>query len=464
MAGRILLAALVCALIAGLALRLAGPSTELTRQAHALAGERWYALTLDEQHLGYLRTHNYRDSDGNWVFESEQRFAMNSSDPSATTSRRTFAAAQPHALLSAEQLQTRRGQVDGVRIEADGSGYLAHRLPADGAAPSRLSWRYQLADYLDFELWLGRAQPAPGSSRSVLSLNFDRLEPVRRIFDVVERDGGRYTIENGAPYSATRIQLDERLAPEAMTIAGLFNLTLVPKAEALAPRSTLQAASYHIPIDRRLPDHTKISELELAIDGHASPARLFPAAESRDGRWILRLPHNPRANGRAGPEHREETVQIPARHPEIRALAQSAAAEHNDDAARARALNRFVHEFITYKPGHPPQSVLTLLESRIGDCTEFADLLTSLARSIGLPARTVFGLAYADGQEPAFAYHAWNEIQIDGNWQPFDPTWGQARLDATHFPLPDDERAAMMLLTGAVSLQFEVLDVQYFPD
>ena len=462
MAGRILLAALACALIAGLALRLAEPSTDLIRQAQALAGERWYALTLEEQHLGYLRTHNYRDGKGNWVFESEQRFAMNPYDPAATTSRRTFASAEPHPLLSAEQLQSRRGQMEGVRIEADEAGYLAHRLPEDGTAPSRLNWHYQLADYLDFELWLASTRPDPGRSRSVMSLNFDRLEPVRRIFDVVARDGGQYTIENGAPYSATRIRLDDRLAPEAMTIAGLFNLTLAPKAEALAPRSTLQAASYHIPLDRRLPSHTEISELTLGINGHDAPARLFPDAEQSDGQWILRLKGNPRANGRATAEHREETVQIPARHPEIRALAQAAVRDLDDDRSRAEALNRFVHEFVTYKPGHAPQSVLALLDTRIGDCTEFADLLTSLARSIGLPARTVFGLAYADGQDPAFAYHAWNEIRLDGDWHPFDPTWGQARLDATHLPLPDDERAAMLLLTGAVSLEFNVLDVQYF--
>lgn len=462
MAGRIFIAALVCTLMAGLALWLTEPTSALTRQASALAGERWYALTLDEQHLGYLRTHNYRDTGGNWVFESEQRFAMNPYDTAATTSRRTFAATAPHSLLSAEHLQSRRDRLEGVRIEANGDGYLANRLPADGSAPSRLSWHYDLADYLDFELWLARVQPAAGGSRSVMSLNFDRLEPVRRTFDVVGRAGDSYTIENGAPYSATRIQLDDRFAPTAMTIAGLFNLELVPKAQALAPRSTLQAASYHIPTDRRLPDHTEISQLTLAVLGHDAPDTLFPQADRHDEQWAMTLQSNPRANGRAGPEHEEETVKIPAHHPEIRALARSAVEGLADDQARARALTRFVHEFIRYKPGHPPQSVLTLLETRLGDCTEFADLLTSLARSIGLPARTVFGLAYADGQQPAFAYHAWNEILLDGEWRPYDPTWGQERLDATHIPLPDDEAAAMMLLTGAVSLEFKVLDVQYF--
>ncbi len=464
MVGRIIVAALACAFIAGLAFRLDAPGSDLTRQAKALAGERWYALTLDERHLGYLRTHNYRDPAGNWVFESEQRFALSPYDPAATTSRRIFAGDEPHALLSAEQLQSRRGRLEGVRIDADERGYLAHRLPEDGSAPSRLSWQYGLADYLDFELWLARAQPEAGRSRSVMTMNFDRLEPVRRTFEIVALDSGRYTIENGAPLSATRIQLDDRFAPTAMTIAGLFKLALAPRAMALAPRSTLQTASYHIPIDRRLPDHTELSTLTLAILDHDAPDVLFPDAELSEGRWTLTLQHSPRTNGAVSAEHQEETVQIPARHPEVRALARAAIAGLTDDGERARALNRFVHEFIRYKPGSAPQSVLTLLNTRVGDCTEFADLLTSLARSVGLPARTVFGLAYADGQAPAFAYHAWNEVQVDGQWRPFDPTWGQARLDATHIPLPDNETAAMMLLTGAVSPRFKVLDMAYFSD
>ena len=276
MTGRILVATLACVLVAGLALWLEEPATALTRQAEALAGERWYALTLEDRHLGYLRTRNYRDGDGNWVFESEQRFAMNPHDTAATISRRTFAGAEPHILISAEHLQTRRDQVDGVRIAKDETGYLASRLPEDGSAPSRLGWRYGLADYLEFELWLAATRPEAGRSRSVMALNFDRLEPVRRTFAVVERAADGYSIEHGAPYSATRIRLDDRLAPTAMTIAGLFKLALVPQEQALAPRSTLQAASYHIPLDRRLPDHTEISELTLGVLGHESPGALFP--------------------------------------------------------------------------------------------------------------------------------------------------------------------------------------------
>jgi transglutaminase/protease-like cytokinesis protein 3 len=94
--------------------------------------------------------------------------------------------------------------------------------------------------------------------------------------------------------------------------------------------------------------------------------------------------------------------------------------------------------------------------------TEFADLFTTLARSLGIPARTVFGLAYDDGNEPAFAFHAWNEVSVDGVWQSVDPTWNQLRVDATHIPLPSNQSAALQLITGSVDLNFSVREVDYF--
>jgi hypothetical protein len=83
---------------------------------------------------------------------------------------------------------------------------------------------------------------------------------------------------------------------------------------------------------------------------------------------------------------------------------------------------------------------------------------------VGLPSRTVFGLAYADSGAPAFAYHAWNELFVDGRWRAMDPTWGQDRVDATHIPLPVEEDAALGLLTGTLELAFSVLEVEHFKD
>ena len=129
-----------------------------------------------------------------------------------------------------------------------------------------------------------------------------------------------------------------------------------------------------------------------------------------------------------------------------------------------RAILEYVHGYLDYAPGERPRAVLALVTTPRGDCTEFADLFTTLARSAGFSARTVFGLAYSETPDPAFAFHAWNEVEIDGRWTAVDPTWNQMHVDATHIPLAPEGTAAMRLLTGAMQLRFEVQEVEYLPD
>ena len=63
-----------------------------------------------------------------------------------------------------------------------------------------------------------------------------------------------------------------------------------------------------------------------------------------------------------------------------------------------------------------------------GDCNDVATLYVALARSAGLPARTVAGLIYLNGR---FYYHAWPEVYL-GDWVAVDPTFDQYPADATH--------------------------------
>ncbi|MGE0625394.1 MAG: transglutaminase family protein [Pseudomonadales bacterium] len=463
MSARIITASLICAFLALIVWWLEPASPE-AGMARSLLGERWYRLSLEGRHLGYWHTRNYRDRDGSWVFESEQRFALGSTEPVTTSVRRVFQATPPHLLLAAEHQQSRRGSSRGVRIEGQEGGYVAVTVPADGSAPRPLTWRYALADYLAIELWLDALQPAAGARKAVDTLDFDRYARITRAFEVVARNADGYLIESAAPYAATRIELDERHVPRQLTISGLFDLTRTTRQDALAPRSVLQAASYHIPVDRRLAHHTSISRLVLGVHGAEDPRALFPDTRADARGWHLALTAPPAVGGSVQASQRQESLHFPSAHPRIAALASRAAQGAGTETDRALALMDFVHRFLDYQPGLPARGVLELLDDPRGDCTEFADLLTTLARSQGIPATTIFGLAYADGPQPAFAYHAWNELYVDGAWLAVDPTWGAPRVDATHIPLPDDEDAALTLLTGRLPLEFSIREVAHFPD
>jgi transglutaminase-like putative cysteine protease len=70
--------------------------------------------------------------------------------------------------------------------------------------------------------------------------------------------------------------------------------------------------------------------------------------------------------------------------------------------------------------GRIPSPKATYL-SKKGVCSDKASLAAAMLKSIGVPARMIYGYIYNyKGQETC--YHAWIEVYYDGGWKQFDPT------------------------------------------
>ena len=88
-------------------------------------------------------------------------------------------------------------------------------------------------------------------------------------------------------------------------------------------------------------------------------------------------------------------------------------------------LIKYVHNYIKYSKDDYSQhfiSVYDIIRTKNGVCSDFAELFTVLARSIGIPCKTVGGYAL-DPNDGYLCGHAWNEVEIDGKWYGVDPTW-----------------------------------------
>ncbi len=230
----------------------------------------------------------------------------------------------------------------------------------------------------------------------------------------------------------------------------------------MTQRSSLGSASYYVSVNTPLYDHTNLKHLVVEVTSNVRVDQLFSTAHQKENSWTLELSANPLSSPNPGGSELEETLHFPTSIKRVSRLAREATSGAHTPAEKLASLTTFVHNYLTYDPNSEPIGVLMALERRTGDCTEFADLFTTLARSLGIPSRTVIGLAYASREEPAFAFHAWNEVAVNGIWQAVDPTWNQLRVDATHIPLPADQGAALQLLTGSAILRFKVLDTTYF--
>ena len=111
-----------------------------------------------------------------------------------------------------------------------------------------------------------------------------------------------------------------------------------------------------------------------------------------------------------------------------------------DDHSRVRALYRWLARNIDYDVGgfrsgnFGNQSADSVLRRRSAVCQGYAQLGESIGRAMGLNIKVISGWSkgygYTHGQRfSGPANHAWNSVQIDGQWRLMDPTWGAGYLD-----------------------------------
>ena len=231
-------------------------------------------------------------------------------------------------------------------------------------------------------------------------------------------------------------------------MAGIFEVTAASEAEAVALHELPRKTAYAIPLDQRIEDHQRVTKLHLRLH---NPPPGIPQT--------MQLSANPVTSTGDGEAYSGEGLRYPTTHQTIRELAQRAMADGGDQPRQS--LVNTAHRQIVYTENQPAGSVLSALRTGQGECTDYADLFTTLARAAGYPARTVYGLAYRDGATPALMFHAWNEVYFEQRWHSVDPTWNQVDVDATHLPLSETQAATMVMAASAHSVSAEVLAVEY---
>lgn len=112
-------------------------------------------------------------------------------------------------------------------------------------------------------------------------------------------------------------------------------------------------------------------------------------------------------------------------HPLIQELAQKLKGNSSPEDS-ARAIYEWVRDNVDYAGYIEEQrGALRALQERTGDCTEYADLVVALARSAGIPARSVGGyVSEWDFAPRAQDYHNWAELYINDAWRIVDAQKG----------------------------------------
>jgi hypothetical protein len=212
------------------------------------------------------------------------------------------------------------------------------------------------------------------------------------------------------------------------------------KQEALLDFSLLRSAE--------VPAARNAAALSIALEG--VPESL--AAPDADGqrcarhgaqlrcRIDRRSPPTPQDAGQAA-RYLRPSLAVPSNERQFVALARAIGARPDDPEATITRLLAWIDANIA-KEAIDAFSAADVLRERRAECQGHAYLFAALARAAGLPTRVANGLVYVP-EHGGFLYHTWNEVWIaHEGWRAVDPTFGQARADATHVALAIGESPA----------------------
>lgn len=122
----------------------------------------------------------------------------------------------------------------------------------------------------------------------------------------------------------------------------------------------------------------------------------------------------------------EATDYLQCKDETIAEMAKRAIGSTEDAGEAAYQIEAFVDGYITQKDlsvGYA--SAAEVAQSRQGDCSEHAVLTAAMCRAVGIPARIVCGVVYADSflsKQSIFGGHMWVEVYLNGLWVGLDST------------------------------------------
>jgi hypothetical protein len=187
-------------------------------------------------------------------------------------------------------------------------------------------------------------------------------------------------------------------------------------------RSSLALSNVRLPRARDLESVTlriRHRKPELGWPGFPGPYQTVVSKTADELTLRVDRPVLPRKGpaAAAAPEDLEANAYLDARDPLIRETAKKVAGQAREPLAKAILLRNWVGRNMTFDLGIVSPPAREVIRDRRGTCVGYAMLLTSLLRAAGVPAKFLMGYVYLNG---IWGGHAWTEVQVDGVWVPLD--------------------------------------------
>ncbi len=413
-------------------------------------GERWFAIIMGDEQVGFGQTTVTRTADGYQIASrgSVKMKVMGFSREASSTE--TYQVATDLALRSFQAETRIDGSPTAVSGEVTSKAIKVVSRSANGNKERTLKVKGAVYPPHALNLYPLMHGAVPGKSYKIQYLDVEAVKVKQAKVEVIGQEtlDGKAVVHlrnNLYPMVDNDIWIDLKGNVLKESVRDGLVVTLA-RDEATARAELAEAAMakkdlvFDLSLIRVTPpiDHPeRLQKLVVRMTGIPAEQPLLQGVRQKaermpDGSVVFTLP-NPAPAAAVPPV--EADVQpgdrTPSDNPEIIARAKAIVGDEKDPAKKAGRLAAWVAAEI--KPDvTDAQSPLETLQKGRGNCQTHARLYTSLARAAGIPTRFVSGLVY---QGDGFLYHSWAESHLNGSWIPIDPTFNEMPANLTHIKL-----------------------------
>lgn len=425
---------------------LAAPLPQL---ASIPEGERWFAIIMGDEQVGFAQTTVTRTADG-YRIASRGSVKMKVMGFSREASSTETYQVTPDLALRSFQAETRiDGSPSAVSGEVTSKGIKVVTHSANGEKERTLKVKGAVYAPHALNLYPLMHGAVPGKSYKIQYLDVEAVKVKQAKVEVIGQEplDGKPVVHlrnNLYPMVDNDIWVD--LAGNVLKESVRDGLVVTLARDEATARAELAEAAmakkdlvFDLSLIRVTPpiQHPeRLRKLVVRMTGIPAEQPLSQGTRQHAERMpdgvVFTMP-NPAPT--AAPPPAEADVQpgerTPSDNPEIVARAKAIVGDEKDPAKEAARLAAWVATEIKADV-IDSQSPLETLQKGRGNCQSHARLYTSLARAAGIPTRFVSGLVY---QRDGFLYHSWAESYLNGTWMPIDPTFNEVPANLTHIKL-----------------------------
>ncbi len=449
-------------------------------------GTDWYGIYLQKIKIGYLKSTASCEKDSNRsIYKIQlsgtiQMQTQTEVDTMKILTNAEFSVRPPYLLLRYSDRMIRKNEISETNIVKLPQGFEASITQGRETRRRMIgSLDYTLKDYCELQRWIAQ-EPKAGDGIKYRHLNLATLEVeentarIKAIHDAFV-NGIKATYYEVLSAGPNGLEIQEVFGSDgkaySIILGGQFECRLEPYELAVEMDTPIDLFIRNtVPVNKPLGNSEKVTLLKLSLKDATgtlledAPGQTVTHNLAKESLIVIVNPDGVpyvSATDEETYKNLAATSDIPANHPKIIDLALKAVGDAENTAEKVSRLVIFVYHYIEDDYTANPLSIMDTISKKKGDCSEHSELFTAMARSLGIPCRTVGGLVYLGDDVKAFGLHAWNEVIINGVWVPVDATLGQTLIDATHIRFPVDISKEWQVMARIPKIKLEVLHVAY---